>query len=122
MPKDKSHYAFVLSLAAIVSIALLIIACGSGNSNSSALTQAQAQAIATAVSNDIGQALAGTFGAPSVRPSSDALRRVETGAIRPLVRPACPALPANPALGPSPAPSHVPAEGQWRFPAKSPGR
>jgi len=80
MPKDKSHYALVLSLAAIVSLALLILGCGSGNSNSSALTQAQAQAIATAVSNGIGQALAGTFGAPSLRPSSDAMRRVGTAA------------------------------------------
>ena len=80
MPKDESHYAFVLSLAAMVGIALLIIACGSGNSNSSALSQAQAQAIATAVSNGIGQALAGTFGASSLRPSTDAMRRVEPAA------------------------------------------
>lgn len=80
MPKDTSHFAFVLSLAAILSIALLIIACGSGNSNSSALTQAQAQAIATAISNGLGQALAGTFGAPAVERSTDAMHRVETAA------------------------------------------
>jgi len=80
MPKDKSHFAFVLPLAAILSIALMIVGCGSGNSSSSALTEAQAQAIASAVSNGIGQALAGTFGAPSVQPSADAMRPVETAA------------------------------------------
>jgi len=80
MPKDKSHLAFVLSLAAILCIALLVIRCGSSNSNSSALTQAQAQAIATAVSNGIGQALNGTFGVPSVKGSTDAMHRVETAA------------------------------------------
>lgn len=80
MPKHKPHFAFVFSCAAVFSIALLIMGCGSGNSNSSPLTQAQAQAIATAVSNGMGQALAGTFGAPSVEPSAGAMHRVETAA------------------------------------------
>ena len=80
MPKDKSHFAFVLPLAAILSIALLIVGCGSGNSSSSALTEAQAQAIASAVSNGIEQAFAGTFGVPSRKPSSDAMHPVEAAA------------------------------------------
>jgi hypothetical protein len=80
MPKDRPHFALVLSWAVIVSIALLIVGCGSGGSNSSALTQAQAQAIATAVSNGIQQAFAGTFGVPSVTRSSDAMHPVEAAA------------------------------------------
>jgi hypothetical protein len=80
MPKDKPHFALFLSWAAVLSIALLMVGCGSSDSNSSALTEVQAQAIATAVSNGIEQAFAGTFGVPSVKRSGDAMHPVETAA------------------------------------------
>ena len=67
MPKHKLHFALVFSWDAILSIALLIVGCGSDNAHSSALTQVQAQAIAAAVSNGMGQALTGTFGAGQSR-------------------------------------------------------
>lgn len=64
-------YGIVLSICAMLTIALVMLGCGSGSSNSSTLSPSQAQTIATAVSNGIGQGLTGAFGVAHARPGGN---------------------------------------------------
>ena len=70
-----SRYALVLSICAIVGIALVMLGCGSSNSHPTTLSPAQAQAIATAVSNGLGQGLTGAFGAAYVRAGGNIVQK-----------------------------------------------